>query len=100
MVHAVRARQLWNLGLAELFFKPEVDVNTGALHAPKTLLETVASTETGDPDFAHARQHTTTRSSAWPCRPCLLAAGQARIPARQHRPGRHESWTGRRVVRS
>ncbi|KAL2105259.1 hypothetical protein VUR80DRAFT_8674 [Thermomyces stellatus] len=27
MVHAVRARQLWNLGLAELFFKPEVDTS-------------------------------------------------------------------------
>jgi len=53
----VSPRGLWELGLAELFFRHEVDLNGAAFHIPKTLLTMVGAIGIGDPEYSHDKAY-------------------------------------------
>lgn len=57
MVRTFTPHGFWKLGLADLFFRPEVDLNTGAFHAPEILLAMVGSIQIGDHEYADERTY-------------------------------------------
>lgn len=57
MVCTVSPRGLCKLGLADLFFRPEVDLNAGAFHVPEMLLAMVGSIQVGDNEYADEKTY-------------------------------------------
>ena len=57
MVGIVSPRGLWKLGLADLFFRPEVDLNTGAFYVPEILLGMISSIQVGDQEYVHEKTY-------------------------------------------
>lgn len=53
MINAVSPRVLWELGLAELFFRPEIDLNEAAFHVPESLLAMVGAIDRDDPEYTN-----------------------------------------------
>lgn len=45
------------MGLAELFFRPEVDLNEAAFHVPESLLAMVGAIDRHDPEYSHDRTY-------------------------------------------
>ncbi|CRK17974.1 hypothetical protein BN1708_017617, partial [Verticillium longisporum] len=53
MIRLASPRKLWEAGLAELFFRPPIDLNSSSLHIPNNLLFMVSTIRDDDPDHAH-----------------------------------------------
>ncbi|KAM0328471.1 hypothetical protein ACHAQA_004878 [Verticillium albo-atrum] len=51
MIKLASPRKLWEAGLAELFFRPPIDLNSSSLHIPNNLLFMVSSITKEDPEW-------------------------------------------------
>ncbi|KAM0277992.1 hypothetical protein ACHAQH_005446 [Verticillium albo-atrum] len=54
MIQLAGPRKLWEAGLAELFFRPPIDLSSSSLHIPNNLLFMVSSIREDDPERADA----------------------------------------------
>ncbi|KAG7115863.1 Sterol uptake control protein 2 like [Verticillium longisporum] len=53
MIRLASPRKALGAGLAELFFRPPIDLNSSSLHIPNNLLFMVSTIRDDDPDHAH-----------------------------------------------
>ncbi|KAL0940671.1 C6 zinc finger domain protein [Colletotrichum truncatum] len=51
MIDMATPQTVWDSGMAELFFRPPIDLDKAALHIPNNLLFMISSIRPGDPDF-------------------------------------------------
>ncbi|KAF9878549.1 hypothetical protein CkaCkLH20_04041 [Colletotrichum karsti] len=51
MIDMATPQTVWESGMAELFFRPPIDLDKAALHIPNNLLFMITSIKPGDPDF-------------------------------------------------
>ncbi|EQB59354.1 hypothetical protein GCG54_00003490 [Colletotrichum gloeosporioides] len=51
MIDMATPQTVWESGMAELFFRPPIDLDKAALHIPNNLLFMISSIKPGDPDY-------------------------------------------------
>ncbi|KAF1811473.1 hypothetical protein P152DRAFT_57145 [Eremomyces bilateralis CBS 781.70] len=60
MIDMVSPRRLWELGMAELFLRPSIDLNEAAFHIPSDLLSVISSIKMDDPEYSDIGTYYTT----------------------------------------
>ncbi|KAH7145423.1 hypothetical protein B0J13DRAFT_474079 [Dactylonectria estremocensis] len=60
VIEMVSPRGLWESGMAELIFRPSIDLNQAALNIPSNLLSMILAIEVRDPEFPNITAYHTT----------------------------------------